>query len=136
MPWKWPKLMENVGVIFDNIDIMQIQKKYWYAATINISHFSLTSATITIAQIEVGIFEMSWYTFVPISWNFWCHKCSTLKPRYSEQVRQTLLVHYIEEFTISNMICLVNPQNGSWVLFTISRNSLFWGSLYWGLSVY
>ena len=62
--------MENVGVIFDNIDIMQIQKKYWYAATINISHFSLTSATITIAQIEVGIFEMSWYTFVPISWNF------------------------------------------------------------------
>ena len=24
-------------------------------------------------------------------------------------------------FTISNIICLVNPPNGSWVLFTISR---------------
>ena len=29
----------------------------------------------------------------------------------------------------------MNPQNGSWVLFTISRNSLFRGSLYRGLSV-
>ena len=34
----------------------------------------------------------------------------TLKPQYSEQVRQTLFVHYIELFTISNVICLVNPQ--------------------------
>ena len=43
---------------------------------------------------------------------------STLKPWYSEQVRQTLFVYYIEYFTISNVICLVDPQNGSWVLFT------------------
>ena len=28
-------------------------------------------------------------------------------------------------FTISNVICLVIPQNGSWVLFTISQNSLY-----------
>ena len=28
-------------------------------------------------------------------------------------------------FTISNIICLVIPQNGSWVLFTISQNSLY-----------
>ena len=62
-------------------------------------------------------------------------KNSTVKPRYSEQVRQTLFVHYIKYFTISNVICLVNPQNGSWILFTISRNSLFQGSLYRGLSV-
>ena len=26
---------------------------------------------------------------------------------------------------ISNVICLVNPQNGSWLLFTISLNSLY-----------
>ena len=32
-------------------------------------------------------------------------------------------------------MCLVNPQNGSWVLFTISRTSLFRGLLYWGWSV-
>ena len=38
-------------------------------------------------------------------------------------------------FTISKVICLVNPENGSWVLFTISRNSLYGGSLYQGLSV-
>ena len=31
-------------------------------------------------------------------------------------------------------MCLVNPQNWSWVLFPISRNSLFRGSLYQGLS--
>ena len=37
-------------------------------------------------------------------------------------------------FTISNVICLVNPQNGSWVLVTILRNSLYWSSLYQGLS--
>ena len=58
---------------------------------------------------------------------------STLKPRYCEQVRQTLFVHYIEKFTISNVICLVDPQNGSWVLFTILRNSVNPGSLYRGL---
>ena len=34
------------------------------------------------------------------------------------------------------MICQVNPQNGSWVLFTLLRNSLYWGLLYRGLSVY
>ena len=38
-------------------------------------------------------------------------------------------------FTISNIICLVNPQNGSWVLFTILWNSLYWGLLYQGLSI-
>ena len=38
-------------------------------------------------------------------------------------------------FTTSNVICLVYPQNGSWVLFTISQNSLYWGLLYQGLSV-
>ena len=58
-----------------------------------------------------------------------------LKPWYSEQVRQTLFVHYIEKFTISNEIRLVNPQNRSCILFTISRNSLYRGSLYQGLSV-
>ena len=26
---------------------------------------------------------------------------------------------------ISNVICLVNPQNGNWVFFTISQNSLY-----------
>ena len=36
---------------------------------------------------------------------------------------------------MSNVICLVNPQNGSWVLFTILQNSLYQGSLYLGLSV-
>ena len=51
---------------------------------------------------------------------------STLKPRYNEQVSQTPFL-----FTISNAICLVNPQNGS--LFTKSRNSLYQGSLYRGL---
>ena len=56
----------------------------------------------------------------------------TLKPRYSEQVRQTLFVHYNELFTTSNVLCLVNPQNGSWVLFTLSQNSLYQGSLYRG----
>ena len=60
----------------------------------------------------------------------------TLKPQYNEQVIQTLFVHYIEYFTISNVIFLVNLQNGSWLLFTISRNSLYRGSLYRGLSVY
>ena len=38
-------------------------------------------------------------------------------------------------FTISNVICLVNPQNGSWILFTISQNSLYRSLLYLGLSV-
>ena len=37
----------------------------------------------------------------------------TLKPRYIEQVCQTLFVNYIEKFTISNVIYLVNLQNGS-----------------------
>ena len=60
---------------------------------------------------------------------------STLKPRYNEQVIQTLFVNYIEYFTISKVISLVNPQNWIWVLFTISRNSLYRGSLYRGLSV-
>ena len=61
---------------------------------------------------------------------------NTLKPRNSEHFRQTLFVHYIKYFTISNVICLVNPPNGNWVLFTISQNSLYRGSLYWGLSVF
>ena len=67
----------------------------------------------------------------------WENRGSTLKPWYSEQVRQTLFVHYIKYFTdtISNVICLVNSQNGNWVLFTTSRNWLHRGSLYHGLSV-
>ena len=36
---------------------------------------------------------------------------------------------------MSNVIWLVNFQNGSWVLLTISQNSLYRGSLYQGLSV-
>ena len=36
---------------------------------------------------------------------------------------------------MSNVICLVNPQNGSLVLFTILQNSLYQVLLYWGLSV-
>ena len=63
-------------------------------------------------------------------------KIDTLKPQYSEQVCQILFVHYIKWFAISIVIGLVNPQNGSWVLFTISRNSLYQGSLYQGLSVF
>ena len=59
----------------------------------------------------------------------------TLKPRYNEQVRQTLFVHYMELFTISNVICLVNPQDGSWVLFAILQNSLYKGLLCQGLGV-
>ena len=42
-------------------------------------------------------------------------KTTTLKPWYSKQVHQTLFVHYIEKFTISNVICFVNPQNWRWV---------------------
>ena len=38
-------------------------------------------------------------------------------------------------YNIKYMICLVNPQNGNWVQFTISRNSLYQCSLYRGLSV-
>ena len=59
----------------------------------------------------------------------------TLKCRNSKQIHQTLFVHYMEYFIISNVICLINPQNGSWVLFTILRNSLYRGSLYRDLSV-
>ena len=57
----------------------------------------------------------------------------TLKPRYNEQVRQTLFVHYIEYFTISNVICLVSPQNGIRVLLTMSQNSLYRGLSVFGL---
>ena len=39
----------------------------------------------------------------------------TLKPWYSEQVYQTLFVHYIKKFTISNVICLVKSSYGSWL---------------------
>ena len=38
--------------------------------------------------------------------------------------------------TISNVKYFVNPRSGSWVLFTISQNSLYWGSLYRGLIVF
>ena len=34
----------------------------------------------------------------------------TLKPRYSEQVCQTLFVHYIEKFTISNVIKMLSKS--------------------------
>ena len=40
------------------------------------------------------------------------------------------IIHYI------NCDMLSKSQNGIWVLFTISRNSLYRGSLYWGLSVF
>ena len=33
----------------------------------------------------------------------------TVKPLYNEQVSHILFVHYIEYFTTSNVICLVNP---------------------------
>ena len=46
------------------------------------------------------------------------HNLDILKPRYIEQVCLILFVHYIEIFAISNVICLVNPQNRSWFLFT------------------
>ena len=62
-------------------------------------------------------------------------KSCTLKPRYSKQDCQTFFVHYIEWFTISNIICVVNPQNGSWIFFTISRNSQYRSSLFQGFSV-
>ena len=65
----------------------------------------------------------------------WIMNDYKLKPWYSEQIRQTIFVHYIEWFTTSNVICLVNAQNGSWVLFTILQNLLYQGSLYQVLSV-
>ena len=34
------------------------------------------------------------------------------------------------------MTCLANPQNGNRVLFTMTQNSLYRGSLYQGLSVH
>ena len=68
-------------------------------------------------------------SFTPLKFD---GRSSTLKLRYNEQVNQILFVHYIEYFTISNVICLVNPQNGSWVLFTILQNSLYRGLLYQG----
>ena len=61
------------------------------------------------------------------------HNMYIFKPRYNKQVSQTLFVHYTEYFTISNVISLVNPQIGSWVLFSISRISLYQGSLFRGI---
>ena len=49
----------------------------------------------------------------------------TIIPQVSEHFLFT-----ISKFTVSNVICLVNPQNGSWILFTLSQNSLYRGSLY------
>ena len=71
-------------------------------------------------------------SFTPLKFD---GRYSTLKPRNNEQVNQTLFVHYIEYFTMSNVIWLVNFQNGSWVLLTISQNSLYRGSLNRDLSV-
>ena len=34
----------------------------------------------------------------------------TFKPRYSEQFRRTLFIHYVEELLVYHVICLVNPQ--------------------------
>ena len=85
-----------------------------------------------ISNFDLGQVEKKkdfFYSF-PFFWG-----ASTLKPRYSEEVSQTLFVHYIEQFTISNVNCLVNTQNGSWVFFTISRNSLFRDSFYQSLIV-
>ena len=56
--------------------------------------------------------------------------------RVNKSVMHTLFVHYFELFTtISNVICLANPQIRSWVLFTILRNSLYRDLLHQGLSV-
>ena len=60
---------------------------------------------------------MDWVPRISRKMSFW----NTLKPRYSEWVHHILFVHYIEWFTKSNIICLINPKNGSWVLFTISK---------------
>ena len=48
-------------------------------------------------------------------------------PRYNEQVSQTLFVHYIK--------CNMISKSSKWELGFVSRNSLYRGSLYQGLSV-
>ena len=55
---------------------------------------------------------------------------------FQTSIQRTSLSNTFCSLPISNITCLVNPQNGSQVLFTISRNSLYPGSLYRGLSVH
>ena len=43
----------------------------------------------------------------------------------NKSVRPFLFTTILNNSFISNVICLVNPHNRSWFLFTISRNSLF-----------
>ena len=62
----------------------------------------------------------------------------TIIPQVSDIANKSIrhFLFTISKFTVSNVICLVNPQNGSWVFFTLSRNSLYRGSLYQDLSIY
>ena len=53
----------------------------------------------------------------------------------NKSIRPFLFTLSNNSLHISYVICWVNPKNGSWVLFNISRNSLYRGSLYQGLSV-
>ena len=118
---------KTLNFVYKHVKSMFIYpKKLW---NYKFSLFSLPFAQFCFAKM---IFETKKIIYHYVF--FHIHYTSTLKPLYSEQVRHTLFVHYIEWFTISNVICLVNPQNGSWVLFTIVWNSLYWGSLYQGLS--
>ena len=45
----------------------------------------------------------------------------------NKSVRPFLFTISNNSLHISNVICLVNPHNGSWILFTILQNSLFLG---------
>ena len=63
--------------------------------------------------------------------NSWKTKLNSVFPSLSQTAPRVLKKWYIYFFCY----IFIRPQNGSWVLFTISRNSLCRGSLYWGLSV-
>ena len=95
----------------------------------------------------------TWCHSISVTFKFWCwvprksvlrgssaHKATltaqNLKVTLIEWLLKLTLLEWHQVFRpISNVICLVKPQNGSWVLFTISGNSLYRGSLYQGLSV-
>ena len=141
MQWCW---MFEITAIFHSIKIVKLLLLFMYGSFIFITFF----------DIDVSCYvNRIWKNIVKKGPNVYCisNRCTiksvtnsgSLKPQYSKQVRQTLfvhyrIIHYPPWFTISNhnVICLANPQNGSWVLFTISQNSLYWGSLYRGLSVF
>ena len=133
MQWCW---MFEITAIFHSIKIVKLLLLFMYGSFIFITFF----------DIDVSCYvNRIWKNIVKKGPNVYCisNRCTiksvtnsgSLKPQYSKQVRQTLFVHYrIIHYIKCN--CLANPQNGSWVLFTISRNSLYWGSLYRGLSVF